>query len=209
MRRVSFVAQDPLPDVTVKACRALDQSCADPLDTATTDASGHMLLTVPVGFRGFDGYLDLSGGTVFPALHYYVTPPVIEDALFPEQASPERAEAGILADVISVTLDPKKGQLIVVVYDCLGAPAPGVRVDVASADDGSTPFYLAANGFPDSALVETSATTSIGGALNLPPHVTTLTTTVVASGARHASMTVIVRPDTLTLVELSPTPASR
>ena len=74
-RIVDFMTLVPLPDVYTRVCAFEDFNCDHPLDENYSDADGVFSVMVPThtistGNHGFDGYLEMSGGGIFPTLTF-------------------------------------------------------------------------------------------------------------------------------------------
>jgi hypothetical protein len=204
MTIVEFISEEPYAGLAVKACSQSDLDCAAPLESATTDENGKFTMSVPSGPSGFNGYLDLSGGALFPVLYYFV-PPQIVGGDRGRLRLPSKATVGILTQAISVTLDEKKGLLALVPWDCTMSPASGVSLEIESADADSTRYYFR-QGLPNSMLTETDTAPALGGAVNLPPRPTIVRATVTSLGTESAALNFNVRAGTLTAGSLPPSP---
>jgi hypothetical protein len=141
-----------VPDATVKACLTEDRLCAQPLDTATTDAHGVATLTVrtivPGGY-GFGGYFDVAPADVdaqpaaiVPFL-YFLSHPLSEPAvslsavtLVPSDLTTYTALGGVQVVDAGPTTD-----LVLVAFDCALNLAPGVRLQ-ATGDGGDLTSQL-------------------------------------------------------------------
>jgi hypothetical protein len=207
---------DPFVGVDVKLCARVDLTCAGPKATATSDATGKVNLRMPSGITGFDGYIDMSGGSlgdagdaIFPSLWYFV-PPYITGGWkgylqFISMKSMDALAGVVQVNGHSVVLDPTRGHVAIDAMDCGFNAAPGVSISADTADGASVTFYFVNGLLPSASATETDAQTGIGGIVNLPaPNLTTITAKL--GGETYGSIQVYVRPGVLTSVALPPTP---
>jgi hypothetical protein len=210
---VSFTTEQPFVGAKVKACSKLDFECSSPIDSATSDASGRVTVHVPTGLSGFDGYLDVSGGSVggsgapaFPTI-WYPIPYVIADGW--------RGRTQILSsdEFLAITMatgtipDPKRGHVAMNAADCAFTPAAGVHFSVDASDMSTVTYYLV-GGVPVTTATETDSS-GIAAFVNLPTSSPARLTVVSATskpanGKSMGSITFIVRAGTLTTSELFP-----
>jgi hypothetical protein len=212
---VTFTTEEPFVGASVKACGKLDFTCANPLDHATTDATGLVSLTVPAGLSGFDGYLDIAGGKVagsdagafvFPAI-WYPVPFIVADGW--------RGRTQLLADdefqaIMAATgtvIDPARGTIAVNAVDCLFGPAAGVSFVLDSADSKTVSYYLV-GGQPATAATATDQS-GISAFVNIPTNGNAHLAVVkafsgAAGGKSMGALTFIVRPGTATYPSLFP-----
>jgi hypothetical protein len=204
---VNFFSEQPFVGATVKACSKLDFTCASPLDSHVTDATGLVTLSIPSGLSGFDGYLDVTGGkaggtgaSVFPAI-WYPVPFVVADGW--------RGRTLLLAsdEVLSITAatntspDPTRGHIVVNAVDCAFGPAAGVTFSVDASDSKTVGFYLV-GGVPATSAGATDQS-GIAAFVNLPTTaparlMVVSATAGAASSKSMGSMSFIVRPGTMT-----------
>lgn len=204
---VNFTSEQPFVGATVKACNKLDFSCATPLDRATSDATGLVSLTVPTGTSGFDGYLDVTGGSVggtgapaFPAI-WYPVPFVVADGWRGRTLLLSADEVVALTMATGTVPDPTRGHVALNAADCVFGPAAGVSFLVDSADQETVSYYLV-GGVPVTTATATDQS-GIGTFLNLPTTAPARLTVVrafsgTAGGKSMGSLTFIVRPGTVT-----------
>jgi hypothetical protein len=204
MTVVEFLSEQPYVGLTVKACGQVDLDCRAPLATATTDDAGTFSMTVPSGASGFNGYIDLSGASVYPALYYFL-PPLIVGGFRGRLRLPAVSTIDLLVKAMMVDLDPSRGHLALVPWDCTLSPAPGVSFQVASADSASTPYYFR-QGAPSKTATETDAAPAVGGAVNVPAGLALVRTNVVSKSQSSAELNFNVRAGTLTTAPIPPAP---
>ncbi len=204
MSVVEFLSETPYEGLSVKGCARTDLDCTAPLGTATTDANGTFTLTVPPGPNGFDGYVDLSGGTLYPTLYYFL-PPVIVGGSRGKLRLPSSDTITALAGGVQVELDPTRGHLAMVPWDCTMSPAAGVSISIDAADDQSTVFYFQ-NGLPSRAVTQTGSNPALGGAVNLKTGITLVRTRLESLGTVTAQYNYNIRAGTLTAGSIPPSP---
>jgi hypothetical protein len=209
---VNFSAQAPYVGSTVKACDKMDLTCASPLDSAITDATGTVTVTVPAGLSGFDGYLDVTGGlaganaAVFPAL-WYPVPFVVADGWRGTATLLEADEFELLAMAVSTTADASRGAIAVNAVDCAFRPAAGVSFVVDAADSSTTGYYLwggvpvptatATDGSGIASFLNVPTTASPMGddaTVAIPRQVVVRAVSLAAGGKSLGSLTLVVRP---------------
>jgi hypothetical protein len=201
-----LVGKGALEGLTVKVCDKADTPCAAPLSTGTTDAMGAVKLSVATGTSGFDGYLDVSGASIVPSLIYYL-PPIVADIAAGSLDIPL-----VTTDSLSlitglaggITLDPTRGQLLALTYDCAAANAIGVKVAASTSDAKTTQAYLQGSALSTMA----TQTDKSGGSVlfNLPAGPTSASVTIAGKGTLTAKSSVNVRAGAFTYATLPPTP---
>lgn len=191
-------------NLRVRACFRPDVACMLPAtDWLRPDASG--IVTLPLT-EGFSGYLEIEADGEVPTL--FVFPAALTAELvvaltaIPVSLLPF---AALLAfgETSHLTLDPGNGVVSMNTYDCAGAPAAGVRLELNAA---AVPFAFV-DGLPI-ALRDTTTDDASAGFANVTPGL------VVVRGFRGASSdqigleTVLVRPSWVTVGSLMPQYAS-
>ena len=201
-----LVGKGALVGLTVKVCDKADTPCAAPLCTGTTDAMGAVKLSVATGASGFDGYLDVSGGSIVPSLIYYL-PPIRTDIAAGSLDVPlvTTDSLGLITGLAGgTTLDPARGQLLAIAYDCAAANAIGVKVAASTADAKTTQAYL------DGSALSTMATKTdkSGGSVlfNLSAGPASVTVTIPGQGKLTAKSRVNIRAGAFTYATMPPTP---
>lgn len=208
----NFLTGDPVPGLSLEVCKSpRDPTCAGPIGPFTSDAQGLAKLTIPTSQAGFDGYVRVTGkvqvagdgGThtesIVPYLWYF-SRPLVADGKYP-LAIFSTSGFGVILGALGATPDPKRGHLSVEVDNCLGKDAPGVKLDVDTADAKSTSFYVV-DGLPTHKADRTKD--GIAGFLNLPTGIANIKTTPDAIGIPDAEKSVFVEAGTLTTMLLSP-----
>jgi hypothetical protein len=192
-----FVTQKPFAGVTLKACGKNDPICAM-APTVVTDANGTAVLDVPAGF---DGYVDGSGGGIYPFLGYVPFPVVVDR--FQGFGVLTNATFAAFASLLG-TPDPMRGHVALSALDCNGTPAAHVVFEASPTDSETIPFFLAGQ-LPTTNATETDARGG-GGFGNLVPGVVTVRSKVPALGLKVHESTVLIRANTFTFKNLWPTP---
>lgn len=189
--------------VTVKVCARTDASCAHPLSTLTSAADGTATASLPVTAGvGFDGYLDMSGGGILPAL-FYPYPPWVADSGGSKRLNVSTpGQFSLFAGLAGATLDDTRGHVGMVAYDCGLQKAPGVALTASTADASSTREYTR-NNLPNSSVTETGPDGG-GGFINLPVGPVTITGVRSDNQAHVGTITVQIRAGTLTTASFSP-----
>jgi hypothetical protein len=202
VRVVDVLTGAPPKGATVRVCSKLDVPCASPLaSTASVDDTG--LVTAGVA-AGFDGYLEISGTDVTPAL-FFVTRPVYADVETPGVV-PMVSPAGFenIAKAIGTTIDPASGHIYALASTCLDAPASGVRLELDKKSAATAGYYMV-NNAPVGTATSTDAAGS-GGFLNVPEGFAKVSGFVAASGARIGESSVVIRKGTVSYPRLLPSP---
>ncbi len=201
-----LIGSGTLEGLNVKVCDKADATCSAPLAMEVTDAMGAVKLFVSTGATGFDGYLDVSGGTVVPALIYYL-PPIGADIPAGTLEVPLVTEdnlALITGLAGGLSLDPTRGQLLALAYDCAGDNAVGVQIAASNADAKSTQAYLQGSALS----LEAKQTDESGGSVifNLPAGASDISVTLPGAGTLTAKSGVTIRAGAFTYATLPPTP---
>ena len=176
-----------------------------------TDDAGTVSLQVPTpSYRGPTGFLrvvspdDAGAQAVVPESSHWgfgLSEPSL--TLYTTAYSPAIIDA--LAAQLHVSLDPSRGYVLAVVWDCLHYPGIGVQVDCSGCDSETVRAYQQATGGYS---LTATATDSTGGVIfgNVPSVPVDLIATPQDLGKPTARVTVQVQPGTLTIVLMSPTP---
>jgi hypothetical protein len=197
----------PFAGITIKACDKSDPTCkATAIDVQTTGADGRAILRIANPTNGgFDGYLDVSGGDVYPELVYL--PFLPESTTWPNHWAFTQQEIVTFAQLAlsgRPPLDPARGLVAATLYDCHMYYAPGVQVSVSTADSASSTCFLV-NGLPDCSLSVTSSEAT-AFVTNVPPGLAKLTATLQATGQTIATRNIVVRAGVSTFVYAVPWP---
>jgi hypothetical protein len=210
----------PMPGVLARVCPLVDMTCSGAGDSgagewseATTDSTGYVRLSAPmIGVGVFAGYVDFSGGPVYPTLAFQYPPyagsiagdpgytPFLAQAL----STGDYDLAAVALGKVGVTIDSTSGTVLLVAYDCLQAAAPGVTFAIAPSS-GTSVWYTNGNA------IAPQATSTDASGLGVVANVPALTPVVVsarvaATGQLVSQANVFVRTQTLSFVLLAPLP---
>lgn len=205
---VDLISKKPVTAIDARPCGKTDVACATPLGpTVQPNASGILSFVVDAGF---DGYIELKSTNVDGGLPAYLpslvffNPPLSVDTIYISIPLISPVALGGLAAQFGNAIDPSLGAPFAEVVDCLGKAADGVGVAVDQADASTRTFYFV-NGLPTESTTQTDQT-GYSGFINTPIGVRTITGTVRATSKRVGTISVLVRPSTLTYTVLPPTP---
>ena len=112
-----------------------------------------------------------------------------------------------LVDALHVTLDPTRGEVFVLPYDCDAWPAGGVTLALERPDPSSQSFYLDSAGIANATSAQTDVSTAsgpMGGFVNVSPGNVTVVASVESVGV-VSKVSAVVRAGAVTLLEIVPT----
>lgn len=201
---VDFGGSDPpATSLSVKACASkIDNVCATPVATASSDAKGVAVLSIPLsGGRGFNGYLEVTG-TGYIRYLWYFSRPLTKSRAFPLN-SVKTEVLDLLLSGFKATPDPTRGHLAVNTTDCQDVDAPGVKVTCDLADTTSLPFYFK-DGLLSGSVTETQKGYALGGYFNVKAGTAVVRAIPNATGKAMAENSVIIAPGTLTTMRMLP-----
>jgi hypothetical protein len=194
-----------LAGVTVKLC--MGATCAAPVQT---NADGRATLTAPTSwltlYYGPNGYLDVEGDGLQPALVYWGFPLSEPDGAFSTPIVMFTVdEWNLLLASLALPADTTRGAIAALTLDCFGTVAPDVAVALLSPDAGAaTPLYQ--SGASLSGLASGTDTSGEAFFFDVEPGPYDVTATPIELGAASSHVSLTVRPGTLTEVALAPTP---
>jgi hypothetical protein len=205
---VDLNTKKPVITIDARPCGKTDVTCASPLGpTVQPNAQGILSFVLDAGF---DGYVELKSTNIdgglpahLPSLVFF-NPPLSVDTIYIPIPLISPAALGGLAAQFGNAIDPTLGAPFAEVMDCQGKAADGVGVALDQVDSGTRTFYFV-NGLPTESTTQTDLT-GYSGFINAPTGVRTITGTVKATGKRVGTISVLVRPSTLTYTVLPPTP---
>lgn len=210
-RYLRLIGDQPVSGLTVRACGRVDLACSQPFDVTTTDEQGYVNVSVPAWF---DGFMELPTATSFTTMVPSLSsgPPsdidqpkdmVIKDDIAAHLLA--EPELNILLAQIGQSVDPELGHIFALATDCNGAPANGVELVPAVRATKTTPYYTDTTGTPS---VTSNQTAQAGeaGFVNMATGPVSLTARLAESGRKIGTYTVIVRPGTISYVNVAPTP---
>jgi hypothetical protein len=205
-----WITSQPVSGAEVSICGFFDPNCNSPYAGAQTDGSGNASLPLQVGL-GPDAYAQINSPTIVPTLYWWGY-----------QASEPRAS---LAHPWVLTFTPAELQAIVAssgepswdssslgwvaaqVLDCSGGAASGVSVTIDVKGPTEVPYYLV-NQAPSFTATQTS-TNGEWGMSNVPPGIVNLTATPIGMDKPSSQGHVLVRPGTISVLFMYPTPCAR
>jgi hypothetical protein len=190
---------DPLPGIHAQICPKLDLTCTSPIGEGTTLADGYMTITVPANFAG---YLKVEDPNFMPAMYFL-------PAVFPAEGELQPfplIKAGLIIDALAFALgagiDAKRGHMMLIAEDCMGAPLPGVRFSSPQRDASTVQFYVR-DLLPSTSAMET-AEIGNGGYLNFPAGTAVLNLKKVDDGLNLTTVSVVVRAGFISVAYIRP-----
>ncbi len=141
--RLAFASGgEPVTGGTVDFCDKLDIDCTgmspDFPKGLAADAQGMVKAAVR---QGFDGFVRIEHPEIVDS-RIYVGRPIVEVPKVKEVQLLRPGEYSALANLAQGEVDPTRGTAILLVVDCKGDAASGVRFETPNADAQSLPFYL-------------------------------------------------------------------
>jgi hypothetical protein len=190
----------PLAQATARLCRRLDLDCAEPITSRFSPTpEGVFALQVELGF---DGYVEINAPERVPGI-YVFSPPVTANRSIPWLPMLRPAELFQFASLGGKPLVEGRGHVMLGAYDCQAQAAPGVRLSSTDADQRTSPFYVVSK-LPSLTAAGTDVSGQ-GGLLNLRPGPATVTG-VLGDGRQIGTLSVVVRPSSITYTTLTPAP---
>jgi hypothetical protein len=171
----------PLSELTVRVCErgTGDEICGKELASALTNDAGTATLAVADVAELERPFLNTVGEGLYPELRFHSTPILVDTAI---RTSGITREAHALISTVSGTTDLQgHGALTVTLFDCVGAPASGVALEVSPTDAESRLFYSKGQLDFDAELDQTQAD-GIAVFANLPTGTVTVRAIHVATG---------------------------
>jgi hypothetical protein len=141
--------------------------CGSWFSETYTDANGKYSITLPVSKSGFDGYMELTGDSIFPTAAFWRGPMLTENMAIADSRVPTISDASVVFSLMKVKPDPGRGHIVAAFADCNGDVAGGVSLTVDTADSLSTTFYMI-GGLPSTTATESDAGDAFGGVANVP-----------------------------------------
>jgi len=195
-----FVTGAVVSDVQVRACFRPDVGCDSPATPYLAPQSdGKVRVAL---YSGFNGYLEVTSEGMLPVLLFFAAEWSAELLAALEQTPLRLLPVPALlalGDSARVQLDPGGGVLGIYAFDCAGASAPGVRLEV---DSRAVP-YAFVNDLP---VLNQDVTSEQGlaGFVNVSPGVVVLGGFPQGSSRPLTVETLLVRGGWLTSVSLLP-----
>ncbi|HKO89691.1 MAG TPA: hypothetical protein VJU61_00970 [Polyangiaceae bacterium] len=197
---VDFVTGAAVSNVRVRACFRPDVGCDSP-ETPYLAPESDGKVRVPL-YSGFNGYLEVTSDGMLPVLLFFASEWSVEFLAALDQAPLQLLPVPALqalGDSARVQLDPGGGVLGINTFDCVGASASGVRLEV---DSRAVP-YAFVNDLP---VLNQDVTSEQGlaGFVNVSPGVVVLRGFSPGSSSPLTVETLLVRSAWLTSVSLLP-----
>ena len=196
---VDFVTAAPAQGLRVRACFRADVDCASPVSDELPGSDGRVQVSAD---PGFNGYLEIEALGMLPTLLFFAAPWSSQVLARLEQA-PVRLlpvpSLQALADTAHLQLDPAGGVVGVSAYDCAGAVASGVQLQL---DPSAVPYA-----FVDELPVVNQDVTSeqgLAGFVNVPPGVVVVRSFAEGQTEAVSVKSLLVRSGWLSSVSLLP-----
>jgi hypothetical protein len=180
---------------TAHACARADVDCTQPLTTdypLTTE--GWVNIPLPVGFNG---YLEVVADSIMPTMVFLGEPLRRPRPSNYPVALVEKVILPGLSGATGTMQNDSTGLLTIRVFDCQDVSASGVKF--SQRQEAVEWYYV--DGLPSSQATETSSE-GLGGFINTPPGVATITTTGRAGQQLASDKLVAVRAGWLTVVRM-------
>jgi len=216
---IDIVSAKPFPGLAVQACPAGDGPCANPVATATTDATtGIATLSVPSGQEGFTGFWQAQPTGDVPNL-LFSNIPIRNDVQVDGRQQWSAGEVLVALGSGGVQWDSTKGIVGFQIHDCNSSflhqdttPSPGgprvvgqgVSVSISSTAPGIVAGYFLGDTLSTTA-TQTDASGQ-GGFVNVPEGWVTFTAKLAATGQTIGTASVYSKAGALTGTVLAPSP---
>jgi hypothetical protein len=229
VRKLRLSFQDKIanaPNIGMKVLVCGDLQCNSPLDSETTNDAGVVQVSdnskVNASGYGLEGYLDLSGGTVptenepiFPTLLVWGFPLSEGNGAIGETIPTLSLLdfAGLPGDVPGLSIEPGRAHLGLLAVDCLGNQSDKVTFSLGpDAGDEETRIVYVAGIAPAPGATYTDQD-GVAFVFNVPipddagrATVDVYATPEALDGGVSSHQIAYIRSDTLTLVNMQPTP---
>jgi hypothetical protein len=194
-----LVDEMPVLDASARLCHRLDLDCTAPISPRfAPNPDGVFTLEVALGF---DGYVEIVAPGRVPGL--YVFSPAVTASRSIALPLVHPAELAQFAALGGRPLVEGRGHIMLGAYDCQQQAAVGVRLSSSDADQRTSPFYVVSK-LPSLTAPGTDVSGQ-GGIINLRPGPATVTG-ALGDGRLIATLSVVVRPGSITYTTLIPTP---
>jgi hypothetical protein len=195
-----LVTEQPMPGVSGRLCRKLDLACSQPIGgEIQADQNGDLVTEVELGF---DGYAELRAKDKMPGLYFFY-PPVDRDRDVPFVPLLPPAVLTQFAQLNGKQLVPDRGHVLMGAYDCLRRPAEGIHLSSLDGDGDTSAFYVLEK-FPKVIATATDRS-GRGGFINFRPGPVAVSGDL-GDGRHVASVSLLIRPGTITYTSLAPSP---
>lgn len=191
---------NPIANVHIVACHKLDLNCANSVADATTGSDGTLKITLPANFQG---YLQQTERSEYAPAMYFLP------ALLPASGTLEPfplLTAGVIIDALAATLggsiDPKRGNLMLIAEDCMGAALAGVTFESPQKDMSTVQFYV--RDLLPSPTAKDTGDVGNGGFLNFPTGTALIDLKMSATGLELTTASVVVRAGFISVAYIRP-----
>lgn len=197
----------PLQGSVVKACRATDAMCTEPVAMGTTGADGIATLALSRAFTGygFAAYFEVAAPGYVPFLYFLSFPLSEPNASLTINMTSQTTFAQLTSLVRGFTPDPTRGVIVSDANDCHLTPASDVVFTADGIDDKTLVRYIIGH-FPSA----TATATDISGLvffLDVPALVPlTVHATPKALGRAASNVNLFTRAGAISYVQALPTP---
>jgi hypothetical protein len=191
---------DPLPNVHIVACHKLDLMCSSVVADAITGSDGTLKITLPANFQG---YLQQTERTEYaPAMYFLPTMLPADGTLEPFPLLGAGVIIDALAAALGGTIDPKRGNLMLIAEDCMGMALAGVTFDSPQKDASTVQFYVR-DVLPSTTAKDTGDVGN-GGYLNFPTGTALIDLKMPATGLDLTTASVVVRAGFISVAYIRP-----
>lgn len=191
---------DPVTNLHVVACQKLDLTCTHPITDATTGMDGYLSITLPANFGG---YLQQSERREYAPAMYFMPAVFPEDGMlqpFPLLGSGVVIDA--LAAALGGTIDPRRGNLMLIAEDCMGMALAGVTFSSPQKDMQTVQFYVR-DLLPSTTATDT-AEIGNGGFLNFPAGTAVINLKHAKMMLDLATVSIVVRAGYISVAYIRP-----
>lgn len=200
---LDIVTRAAPPNLRARACGISDPECNAPLTPfIAADTSG--VLQLPL-FHGFAGYLEVLSDTTVPTVAFFpATLTANTSTVFQEPVPRTLVQPGgliSLAQVNGIEIVPTAGYVVMFSLNCFESLT--ANVEFSLNDQAAATRYYFANQFP-SITLETTTPDGIGGFVNVPSGVATVSATRFSTRELIRAATVFVRPGWGSSIVLGP-----
>lgn len=205
--KLVFAVDDlPVTTATIDFCDKLDVGCTgtnpDFPKGLTPDAEGVVSVSV---VQGFDGFVRITDPEIVDS-RIYVGRPIVEPPTVKEVRLLRPSEYAALAAIALNEPDPERGSAILLAVDCQSIAASGVRFESPNADGDSSEFYLINQAPTPPPNATATDADGFGGFFNLAAGVTVARSFREEDGAFIGESSFQILPNTISYVQVSPTP---
>lgn len=197
---LNYITRKPPTNLTVKACKNADVTCASPLGSFDdTTGMGVVDMDLPWGFIGF--FQVLTADSV--ESYSYVTKQLKQDTTDRDIQLLKPSDLTFLSTSAGVDAEASKGIALVEAFDCTGKSQGGVHFEEST--NTATPFYII-DGVPNKTATvskyNVDSDVADGGFVNIRPDFVTFTARWGIDGPAIGSTNVQIRPGTVTYVDM-------